>query len=132
MKRLYERRAVDCFVVSRSSAERISVNTKFRDEIRPRFGIMRSKEFIMKDAYSDMDKEGLEQSYQAMRRAYRTIFKRCGIETIPVEADTGSMGGRFRRIYGCVGSGRGGVAAVPSANTRRTRSALNIKDRAGQ
>lgn len=70
------------------------INTKFRDEIRPRFGIMRSKEFIMKDAYSfDMDKEGLEQSYQAMRRAYRTIFKRCGIETIPVEADTGSMGG---------------------------------------
>jgi len=70
------------------------INTKFRDEIRPRFGVMRSKEFIMKDAYSfDMDEAGLEASYQAMRKAYRTIFKRCGIETIPGEADTGSMGG---------------------------------------
>lgn len=70
------------------------INTKFRDEIRPRFGVMRSKEFVMKDAYSfDMDETGLEASYQAMRKAYRTIFKRCGIETIPVEADTGSMGG---------------------------------------
>ncbi len=71
------------------------INTKFRDEIRPRYGVMRSKEFIMKDAYSfDMDEEGLERSYQAMRRAYRNIFSRCGIDTIPVEADTGSMGGR--------------------------------------
>ncbi|HNU90348.1 MAG TPA: proline--tRNA ligase [Spirochaetota bacterium] len=70
------------------------INTKFRDEIRPRYGVMRSKEFIMKDAYSfDMDEEGLERSYQAMRRAYRNIFSRCGIDTIPVEADTGSMGG---------------------------------------
>ncbi|MGV7928456.1 MAG: proline--tRNA ligase [Spirochaetota bacterium] len=70
------------------------INTKFRDEIRPRYGVMRSKEFIMKDAYSfDMDEEGLERSYQAMRKAYRNIFNRCGIETIPVEADTGAMGG---------------------------------------
>lgn len=70
------------------------INTKFRDEIRPRYGVMRSKEFIMKDAYSfDMNEEGLERSYQAMRRAYRNIFSRCGIETIPVEADTGAMGG---------------------------------------
>ncbi len=70
------------------------VNTKFRDEIRPRFGIMRSKEFIMKDAYSfDLDEKGLDESYQAMRKAYRNIFRRYGLETIPVEADTGSMGG---------------------------------------
>ncbi|HOT46658.1 MAG TPA: proline--tRNA ligase [Spirochaetota bacterium] len=70
------------------------INTKFRDEIRPRFGVIRSKEFIMKDAYSfDMDEEGLEKSYQAMRTAYRRVFERCGLETIPVEADTGSMGG---------------------------------------
>ncbi len=70
------------------------INTKFRDEIRPRFGVMRSKEFIMKDAYSfDSDEAGLEDSYQIMRQTYRTIFKRCGLETIPVEADTGSMGG---------------------------------------
>lgn len=70
------------------------INTKFRDEIRPRFGVMRSKEFIMKDAYSfDMDEKGLEESYQAMRKTYRRIFERCGLETIPVQADTGSMGG---------------------------------------
>ncbi len=70
------------------------INTKFRDEIRPRFGVIRSKEFIMKDAYSfDMDEKGLEESYQAMRAAYRRVFERCGLDTIPVEADTGSMGG---------------------------------------
>lgn len=70
------------------------INTKFRDEIRPRYGVIRSKEFIMKDAYSfDMDEKGLEESYQVMRKTYRNIFKRCGLETIPVEADTGSMGG---------------------------------------
>ncbi|HPJ39555.1 MAG TPA: proline--tRNA ligase [Spirochaetota bacterium] len=70
------------------------INTKFRDEIRPRFGVMRSKEFIMKDAYSfDMDEQGLDESYQTMRKTYRTIFKRCSLETIPVEADTGAMGG---------------------------------------
>jgi prolyl-tRNA synthetase len=70
------------------------MNTKFRDEIRPRFGVIRSKEFIMKDAYSfDADEAGLEKSYQKMRAAYRRIFERCGLETIPVEADTGNMGG---------------------------------------
>jgi prolyl-tRNA synthetase len=70
------------------------INTKFRDEIRPRFGVMRSKEFIMKDAYSfDIDEKGLEKSYQTMRTVYRNIFRRCGIDTIPVQADTGSMGG---------------------------------------
>ncbi len=70
------------------------INTKFRDEIRPRFGVIRSKEFIMKDAYSfDMDQKGLEESYQTMRKTYRRIFERCGLDTIPVEADTGAMGG---------------------------------------
>jgi prolyl-tRNA synthetase len=70
------------------------INTKFRDEIRPRFGVIRSKEFIMKDAYSfDMDEAGLEESYQTMRGVYRRIFERCGLETIPVQADTGNMGG---------------------------------------
>lgn len=70
------------------------INTKFRDEIRPRFGVMRSKEFIMKDAYSfDLTEEGLNTSYETMRQTYRTIFKRCGLDTIPVQADTGNMGG---------------------------------------
>ncbi|HPJ16364.1 MAG TPA: proline--tRNA ligase, partial [Spirochaetota bacterium] len=56
------------------------INTKFRDEIRPRFGVIRSKEFIMKDAYSfDVDEEGLDKSYQTMRSVYRKIFDRCGL-----------------------------------------------------
>ena len=70
------------------------INTKFRDEIRPRFGVIRSKEFIMKDAYSfDIDQAGLDESYNAMAKAYRRIFDRCGLETIPVQADSGNMGG---------------------------------------
>jgi prolyl-tRNA synthetase len=70
------------------------INTKFRDEIRPRFGVIRSKEFIMKDAYSfDIDQAGLDASYNAMSTAYRRIFDRCGIATIPVQADSGNMGG---------------------------------------
>lgn len=70
------------------------INTKFRDEIRPRFGVIRSKEFIMKDAYSfDIDQKGLDESYNAMALAYRRIFERCGLETISVQADSGTMGG---------------------------------------
>jgi len=70
------------------------IHTKFRDEIRPRFGVMRSREFVMKDAYSfHKDLASLEETYQKMRTAYRSIFSRLGIETIPVEADTGTMGG---------------------------------------
>jgi len=70
------------------------INTKFRDEIRPRFGVIRSKEFIMKDAYSfDIDQAGLDESYNAMAKAYRRIFERCGLETISVQADSGAMGG---------------------------------------
>ncbi len=70
------------------------IQTKFRDEIRPRFGIMRGREFLMKDAYSfDLDAEGLEVSYQAMFAAYQRIFHRCGLLFRAVEADTGSIGG---------------------------------------
>jgi len=70
------------------------INTKFRDEIRPRYGVIRSKEFIMKDAYSfDLNEAGLDESYEKMRTAYRNIFTRCGLETIPVQADSGNMGG---------------------------------------
>ncbi len=70
------------------------IQTKFRDEIRPRFGLMRAKEFIMKDAYSfDADAAGLDASYQAMYEAYVRIFRRCGLRTKPVEADTGAIGG---------------------------------------
>ena len=70
------------------------IQTKFRDEIRPRFGIMRSREFIMKDAYSfSPDEASLDEIYQAMYRAYCTIFERCGLDFRAVEADTGSIGG---------------------------------------
>jgi prolyl-tRNA synthetase len=70
------------------------INTKFRDEIRPRYGVMRGREFVMKDAYSwHTDDTSLDQTYQAMGRAYRRIFKRCGLTVIPVKADSGAMGG---------------------------------------
>jgi len=70
------------------------IQTKFRDEIRPRFGLMRGREFIMKDAYSfDASQEGMERSYQVMRDVYRAIFKRCGLSFTPVEADSGAIGG---------------------------------------
>ncbi|MBU4305420.1 MAG: proline--tRNA ligase [Candidatus Omnitrophica bacterium] len=70
------------------------IQTKFRDEARPRFGVMRSREFIMKDAYSfDRDEKGLNASYEKMYDAYMRIFTRCGLRFLPVEADTGVMGG---------------------------------------
>jgi len=70
------------------------VQTKFRDEIRPRFGVMRAREFIMKDAYSfDIDSAGLEQSYRRMHAAYTAIFERLGLEFRVVEADSGEIGG---------------------------------------
>ncbi|MEN9565154.1 MAG: hypothetical protein RLZZ69_350, partial [Cyanobacteriota bacterium] len=70
------------------------IQTKFRDEIRPRFGLMRGREFIMKDAYSfHTDEDSLKQTYQAMDRAYRKIMTRCGLEFRPVEADSGAIGG---------------------------------------
>jgi len=70
------------------------IQTKFRDEVRPRFGVIRSREFIMKDAYSfDKDWQGLDESYQKMYEAYEAIFKRCALKAIAVEADSGVMGG---------------------------------------
>ena len=70
------------------------IQTKFRDEPRPRFGVMRTSEFIMKDAYSfDRNVEGMEASYKKMYEAYCRIFQRCGLPYIPVEADPGMMGG---------------------------------------
>ncbi len=73
---------------------------KFRDEIRPRFGLIRGKEFIMKDAYSfDADEAGADQSYKAMYDAYVRIFKRVGLAAKPVEADTGDIGGNFSHEF---------------------------------
>ncbi len=76
------------------------VSTKFRDEIRPRFGLMRAKEFIMKDAYSfDTTDEGAMASYQKMYDAYSRIFARCGLKAFPVEADTGVIGGNYSHEF---------------------------------
>jgi prolyl-tRNA synthetase len=70
------------------------INTKYRDEVRPRYGVMRGREFVMKDAYSyHTDDESLGKTYEDMGRAYRNIFRRCGLSVIPVRADSGAMGG---------------------------------------
>lgn len=76
------------------------IQTKFRDEIRPRFGLMRGREFIMKDAYSfDVDDEHAGESYQRMYDAYIKIFTRCGLDFRPVEADSGTIGGSFSHEF---------------------------------
>ncbi len=76
------------------------IQTKFRDEIRPRFGIMRAREFIMKDAYSfDVDEKGVDISYQKMVDAYHRIFTRCGLKFRAVEAETGLIGGNFSHEF---------------------------------
>jgi len=70
------------------------INTKYRDEVRPRYGVMRGREFVMKDAYSyHASEDSLDEHYQAQGHAYRRIFKRCGLTVIPVKADSGAMGG---------------------------------------
>ncbi|MCG7967278.1 MAG: proline--tRNA ligase [Candidatus Thiodiazotropha taylori] len=70
------------------------IQTKFRDEVRPRFGVMRAREFLMKDAYSfHLDQASLQQTYDQMHQAYSRIFSRCGLDFRPVAADTGSIGG---------------------------------------
>lgn len=70
------------------------IQTKFRDEVRPRFGLMRGREFLMKDAYSfHATKESLDEAYRAMGEAYRRVFQRCGLSFTEVEADTGNIGG---------------------------------------
>ena len=71
------------------------IQTKFRDEPRPRGGLIRVREFDMKDAYSfDTDEEGLDLSYQAMVRAYKNVYARCGLDAVMVEADSGAIGGK--------------------------------------
>ncbi len=89
------------------------IQTKFRDEIRPRFGVMRAREFIMKDAYSfDADEAGAQESYREMHDAYQAIFRRCGLEFVAVEADSGAIGGSFSHEFMVLAdSGEDAVAA---------------------
>ncbi len=88
------------------------VQTKFRDEIRPRFGVMRSREFIMKDAYSfDIDQSGLEASYQKMHAAYAAIFTRLGLDFRVVWADSGEIGGsKSQEFHVIADSGEDAIA----------------------
>jgi prolyl-tRNA synthetase len=88
------------------------VQTKFRDEIRPRFGVMRSREFIMKDAYSfDLDEEGMRVAYQKMHAAYTAIFERLGLRFRVVDADSGEIGGsRSQEFHVLADSGEDAIA----------------------
>ena len=94
------------------------VQTKFRDEIRPRFGVMRAREFTMKDAYSfDADFEGLKKSYEAMYQAYTRIFTRLGLEFRAVAADTGEIGGTGSHEFQVIaGSGEDAIAYSPESD----------------
>ena len=76
------------------------IQTKFRDEVRPRFGLMRGREFIMKDAYSfHTDVEDCRREYDNMFQTYKRIFSRCGLSFRPVEADTGAIGGSLSHEF---------------------------------
>ena len=76
------------------------IQSKFRDEIRPRFGVMRAREFLMKDAYSfHLDTESLQETYEKMYQAYTQIFTRLGLKFRAVLADTGSIGGRVSHEF---------------------------------
>ncbi|MGB9694390.1 MAG: proline--tRNA ligase [Caldisericaceae bacterium] len=87
------------------------IQTKYRDEIRPRFGLIRAREFVMKDAYSfDESEEALEKSYSKMYEAYTNIFRRCGLTTTPIEADSGAIGGKVSHEF-VVESEMGGESA---------------------
>ncbi len=108
------------------------IQTKFRDEIRPRFGVMRAREFLMKDAYSfNLDEDSLAETYAAMRAAYSRIFERIGVQYRIVEADSGNIGGkRSEEFHVLAGSGEdllavsdsGGYAANVEAATCRPLS----------
>jgi prolyl-tRNA synthetase len=94
------------------------IQTKFRDEVRPRFGVMRSREFIMKDAYSfDADKESLKRSYQIMYDAYTRIFTRMGLRFRAVLADTGNIGGFASHEFQVLAeSGEDAIAFCPTSD----------------
>ncbi len=93
------------------------IQVKFRDEIRPRFGLMRGREFIMKDAYSfDADEESFEKSYQKMVDAYFAVFKRAGLDTRKVESDTGAMGGKAAHEFMLIVDTAGGEEVILFCN----------------
>ncbi|MBQ6341116.1 MAG: proline--tRNA ligase [Kiritimatiellae bacterium] len=113
------------------------IQTKFRDETRPRFGLMRSKEFIMKDAYSfDVDAEAADKSYWTMYHAYERIFARCGLKATPVQADGGDMGDSLtHEFHALADAGEDGIACCPScgyaANLERAERKFTTAEPAG-
>jgi len=100
------------------------IQTKFRDEIRPRFGVMRAREFTMKDAYSfDADLEGLKKSYDRMYQAYTRIFTRLGLQFRAVAADTGEIGGTGSHEFQVLAGSGEDATAGSSSSARITPSA---------
>lgn len=117
------------------------IQDKFRDERRPRFGLMRGREFIMKDLYSfDLDEESLDKSYQAMYQAYHNIFTKCGFNYRPVEADSGAIGGSVTHefmvladsgedeIVYCNSCDYASNTEIASCSARTTESSEEIKE----
>ena len=106
------------------------IQTKYRDEARPRFGLMRSREFIMKDGYSfDRDYEGLDESYMDMYHAYERIFARCGLDTRPVEADSGAIGGNNSHEFTAISEvGESEIAYCDNCNMAATVERAECKD----
>ena len=110
------------FLLTVISVGVVSMQTKFRDEIRPRFGLIRCCEFVMKDAYSfDRDEEGLAKNYTAMHTAYQKIFKRCGLKLLTVEADPGVMGGKVSHEF-MVPAREGEDIVLTCAKCQKTRA----------
>ncbi len=110
------------------------IQTKFRDEIRPRFGLMRGREFSMKDAYSfDRGKEGAEESYRTMFEAYTAIFTRCGLKFRAVEADTGKIGGSLSHEFMVLAdTGEDSVVSCTSCDYAANLEMAQIKERTGE
>lgn len=105
------------------------IQTKFRDEIRPRFGVVRACEFIMKDAYSfDKDEAGLDKNYKAMRQVYNRIFKRCGLDFLTIEADPGVMGGNISHEF-MVGADSGEDVVLHCSKCNSTQA---LKEESGK
>src|SRR5438067_7809917 len=92
------------------------IQTKFRDEVRPRFGLMRGREFVMKDAYSfHANRESLDEVYEKMRVAYGAIFNRCALDHVAVDADTGNIGGSASHEFMVLAqSGEDAVVSCPN------------------
>ncbi len=114
------------------------IQTKFRDEIRPRFGLMRGREFIMKDSYSfDVDSQAADKSYDKMYNAYMRIFERCGLNFRAVEADTGSIGGSSSHEFMVLAdSGEDAIVSCDScryaANVEKAESRIVQENAAGE